>query len=80
MKSRVTIVLDPAVLEWARKEARLRVMNLSTLIEDLLEQAGQSNSTPRQSFTQKWAGKLTVRKDDKNELLSSLKTRYRLER
>jgi Family of unknown function (DUF6364) len=79
MKSRITITLDPIVVRQAKNVARERHTNLSALIEDLLKQTAQSNVAPRRSFTQKWAGKLTVREDNKDELLKALKTRYGLE-
>jgi tRNA U34 5-carboxymethylaminomethyl modifying enzyme MnmG/GidA len=79
MKSRITITLDPTVVRQAKNVARERHTNLSALIEDLLKQTAQSNVAPRRSFTQKWAGKLTVREDNKDELLKALKTRYGLE-
>jgi hypothetical protein len=79
MKSRITITLDPIVVRQAKNVARERHTNLSALIEDLLKQTAQSNVAPRRSFTQKWAGKLTVREDSKDELLKALKTRYGLE-
>jgi Family of unknown function (DUF6364) len=79
MKSRITITLDPIVVRQAKNVARERQTNLSALIEGLLKQTAQSNVAPRRSFTQKWAGKLTVREDNKDELLKSLKTRYGLE-
>jgi hypothetical protein len=79
MKSRVTITLDPVVLEQARTKARLRGMSLSVLIEDRLKQAMQHGLKPNLSFTEKWAGQLTVREESQDALLNALKTRYRLE-
>jgi hypothetical protein len=79
MKSRVTITLDPVVLEQARTKARLRGVSLSVLIEDRLKQAMQHGLKPNLSFTEKWAGQLTVRQDNQDALLNALKTRYSLE-
>jgi Family of unknown function (DUF6364) len=79
MKSRVTITLDPGVLEQARTEARLRGISLSALIEDRLKQVLQHSLKPSLSFTKKWAGQLTVRQDNQDALLNALKTRFRLE-
>jgi hypothetical protein len=79
MKSRVTITLDPVVLERARTQARLRGISLSVLIEDWLKQALQHSLKPNLSFTEKWTGSLTVRQDSQDALLNALKTRYRLE-
>jgi hypothetical protein len=79
MKSRVTITLDPVVLEQARTKARLRGVSLSVLIEDRLKQAMQHGLKPNLSFTEKWAGQLTVHQDNQDALLNALKTRYSLE-
>jgi Family of unknown function (DUF6364) len=79
MKSRVTITLDPNVVRQAKNVARERHTNLSALIEELLKQTAQANVAPRRSFTQKWAGKLTLREDKKDELLKAIKTRHGLE-
>jgi predicted HicB family RNase H-like nuclease len=51
MKSRVTITLDPVVLEQARTQARLRGVSLSALIEDRLKQALQHSLKANLSFT-----------------------------
>jgi hypothetical protein len=80
MKSRVTITLDPGVLEQARTEARLRGISLSALIEDRLNQALRHNLKPNLSFAKKWAGQLTVRQNNQDALLNALKARYSLER
>jgi Family of unknown function (DUF6364) len=79
MKSRVTITLDPVVLEQARTEARLRGVSLSVLIEDRLKQALQHSLKPNLSFTEKWAGQLMLREGSQDALLNALKTRYMLE-
>jgi Family of unknown function (DUF6364) len=79
MKSRVTITLDPVVLEQARTDARLRGVSLSALIEDRLKRALQHSLKPNLSFTEKWAGQLIVRQNSQDALLNTLKTRYRLE-
>jgi Family of unknown function (DUF6364) len=79
MKSRVTITLDPAVLEQARTEARLRGISLSALIEDRLKQVLRHSLKPSLSFTEKWAGQLMLREDSQDALLNALKTRYSLE-
>jgi hypothetical protein len=68
------------VLEQARTQARLRGVSLSVLIEDRLKQALQHSLKPNLSFTEKWAGQLTVREDSQDVLLNALKTRYMLER
>jgi Family of unknown function (DUF6364) len=80
MKSRVTITLDPALLEQAKTHAQLRGVSLSVLIEDRLKQALQHSFTSNLSFTEKWAGQLTVHENSQDTLLNALKTQYGLER
>ncbi len=77
MKTRVTITLDPRVVRRAKSVARSRRTNLSALIENLLNQAADYSATRSIRFSQKWAGKLTVRaSDDSDLLLNAMKTRY----
>lgn len=79
MKTRVTITLDPAVVRQAKAVARDRQTNLSALIEDLLRQTAPRRARRTQRFTEKWAGKFTVRESDgADPLLDAMKRRYGL--
>ena len=79
MKKRVTITLDPKVIRRAKTVARSRQTNLSSLIEDLLIQTAAFGLVKQTSFSQKWAGKFSIRESDGSDpLLDALKARYNL--
>jgi hypothetical protein len=79
MKTRVTITLDPRVIRRAKAVARSRRTNLSALIEHLLVQTADYGLAKPISFSQKWAGKLSIRESDGSDpLLDAMKARYGL--
>jgi hypothetical protein len=79
VKTRVTITLDPRVIRRAKSVARSRRTNLSALIESLLVQTADLAVAKPISFSQKWAGKLSVRDSDGSDpLLDAMKNRYGL--
>ena len=78
MKTRITVTLDPQVVQRAKSVARSRKSSLSALIEDLLTRTVDHNAH-RVNFTQKWVGKFTVRVPEKSDpLLDAMKARYDL--
>lgn len=79
MKTRVTLTLDPDVVQHAKNVARVRQTNLSALIEDLLKNTAEQGMSKRPHFSKKWGGKFSVRPSDgSDELLDALKERFGL--
>jgi hypothetical protein len=79
VKTRVTITLDPRVIQRAKSVARARRTNLSALIESLLVQTADLAVAKPISFSQKGAGKLSVRDSGGSDpLLDAMKIRYGL--
>lgn len=78
MKERVTVTLDPQVVERAKKLAFTQKTNLSALVEKLLRTAvvpGQSES----DFVTRWAGKLSLAPSEKDDMrMKRLKEKYKL--
>ncbi len=62
MKSRVTLTLEPKISHQAKIAARARGMSFSGLVERLLldELKGSPAARARQSFSQRWNGRLSV--------------------
>ena len=78
MKTKVTITLDPLVVKRAKVTAKSRNTNLSAMIEELLRGTTKDSNAKRPAFTKKWAGKLSIRANEKDELLNSLKNKFDL--
>jgi hypothetical protein len=79
MKSRITLTMDPEVAKAAKRIAHARKTNVSALIEDLVRNASVATSRSRESFAEKWTGKLRVRKPKSvDPRLDVLKKRYDL--
>jgi predicted CopG family antitoxin len=81
MKSRVTITIDSDLLRQAKRMARDRKISLSEIIEDLLKHnKDQSHASNKKvSFSNKWLGKLELRKTQNDPLLDALQTHHNLE-
>lgn len=80
MKTRVTVTLDPQVIHHAKSVARARNTNLSALIESLLAQTIEVGAAKPVRFSQKWAGKFSLRESDGSDpLLDAMKARFDLE-
>jgi hypothetical protein len=80
MKNRITITLNPEVIRHGKLVARARDTSLSGLIEDLLREQGQPERHQRMgSFSRRWRGKLTLRKDSADELLRAMKAQHGLD-
>jgi hypothetical protein len=81
MKERITITLDPEVIQHGKRVARARETSFSGLIEDLLrlqERPGQSRRSG--SFSRRWRGRLALREDVTDELLQEMKAKHGLDR
>ena len=80
MKDRITITLDPEVVEHGKKIAKARDTSLSGLIEDLLREQGQPERHGRTgSFSKRWRGKLALRHDPGDALLQAMRAKHGLE-
>lgn len=80
MKDRITITLDPAVVEHGKRIAKARDTSLSGLIEDLLREQGQPGQHGRSgAFSRRWRGKLALRQDPSDALLQALRAKHGLE-
>lgn len=78
MKTRLTVTIDPEVLERAKKLAYARKTNVSALVEELLRSSPISSPT-EPDFAARWAGKFSVaptRADD--ERMKALKAKFKL--
>ena len=69
MKSRLTLTIDPKVTHAAKRAARSCNKSLSALVEDLLREVSMgdadSKSEIKESFSQRWGGRLELeRRDD----------------
>jgi hypothetical protein len=81
MKGRITITLDPAVVEHGKRIAKARETSLSGLIEDLIREQGHPKKPSRSgSFSKRWRGKLALRHAPSDALLQALKVKYGLDR
>jgi hypothetical protein len=81
MKDRITITLDPEVVEHGKRIAKARSTSLSGLIEDLLREQGHPQRHRRAgSFSKRWRGKLALRHDPSDELLQAMKAKHGLEK
>ena len=71
--------MDPDVARKAKRIAHARKTNVSALIEELVRNASVTASKAEPSFTEKWTGKLQVRKPKgPDPRLEALKKRYGL--
>ncbi len=64
MKSRLTLTISPTISHQAKRKARASGRSLSSLIEELLAKAvetDEAGEAPSTSFSQRWAGKLTLK-------------------
>jgi hypothetical protein len=81
MKDRISITLDPEVVEHGKRIAKARDTTLSGLIEDLLREQGHPAQHRRAgSFSKRWRGKLALRHDPSDALLQVLKAKHGLDR
>ena len=80
MKDRITITLDPKVVEHGKRVAKARDTSLSGLIEDLLREQGQPERPGRAgSFSKRWRGKLALRHDPSDALLQAMRAKHGLD-
>ena len=80
MKNRVTLTMDPEIAKRAKRIAHERRTSVSALIEDLVRATPVLSQKRKMAFTEKWAGKLQLRKSSKPDLrLEALKKRFGLE-
>jgi hypothetical protein len=78
MKTRVTITLDPAVLQRAKSMARCRQISVSALMEELLRGTTNQATIRHTNFTRKWVGKFSLKEDRRDDLLEAMKASYRV--
>jgi len=82
MKSRLTLTVDPQVTHSAKRAARLRNKSLSALVEDLLREVSMVDSgdapEPKQSFSERWAGKLKLERREGDARFQALAEKYDL--
>lgn len=82
MKSRITLTVDPRVTHSAKRAARLRNKSLSALVEDLLREVSMADSgdapDPKQSFSERWAGKLKLEHREGDARFEALAGKYDL--
>jgi hypothetical protein len=66
MKSRLSLTVDPQVTHRAKRVARARNQSLSSMVEDLLRQAAETDlppkaaATPTETFSKRWGGTLEL--------------------
>lgn len=68
MKSRLSLTVDPQVTHRAKRVARVRNQSLSSMVEDLLRQAADSDRSTdvgeAGTFSERWAGELNLERKD----------------
>jgi hypothetical protein len=80
MKNRITLTMDPEIAKRAKRIAHERKTSVSALIEDLVRSTPVLARKQKESFTDRWAGKLQLRESSPSDLrLKELKKRYELE-
>lgn len=80
MKRRITLTIDPAVAQKAKRLAHARGTNVSALVEGLVR-AAESTPSGSEPFARRWAGKFRVARSRKPDArLAALKERYQLDR
>ena len=79
MKDRLTVTIDAELAGRTKRTAHLRKTSVSGVVEASLRSALRTPARPAVPFSERWAGKFTLRPDDPGDLrLSALKTKHRL--
>ena len=82
MKSRLSLTVDPQVTHSAKHAARLRNQSLSSLVEDLLREVSMADADtkpePKQTFSQRWAGRLKLERKEGDARFEALSEKYDL--
>ena len=60
MKQRVSLTIDPKVMDKAKQIAQQRHTSVSQLVEELLSRIPQPSEKGPEDLVAKWAGKLTL--------------------
>lgn len=77
MKTRLTVTIDPDILDRAKKLAYARKTNVSALVEDLLRTAPATAKD--EDFATRWAGKYTLAPSNEDDVrMRALKAKYKL--
>ena len=77
MKDRLTVTIDAALAGQAKRTAHLRKTSVSGLVEASLRSTLRTPARPGRPFSERWAGKLTLRPDEPGDLrLVALKAKH----
>lgn len=77
MKDRLTVTIDAELAGRAKRTAHLRKTSVSGVVEASLRSTLRPPARPPLSFSERWAGKLSLKPDDAGDArLSALKAKY----
>ncbi len=80
MKDRLTVTIDAELAGQAKRVAHLRKTSVSGVVEASLRSALGTTVRPGLPFSERWAGKFTLRSDNPGDLRhSALKAKYHLQ-
>ena len=79
MKDRLTVTIDAELAGRAKRTAHTRKTSVSGVVEAALRTTLRTPARPARPFSERWAGKFTLRPDDPADLrLAVLKAKHHL--